>query len=152
MSQQLIIIFDTSVLVPLILSASRSVGLFNRLRSDGHQVALTEPIYDELEDKLRTNQRLRKWMQRSEEEISQFLADLRTNCYLLPGVRQAHGSVPADPKDDMVVAAALEANASYIVSEDKHLLDLGDYEGIKIMNRKQFGAELDRLGVPDVGE
>ena len=67
-------------------------------------------------------------------------------------VRQAHGSVPADPKDDMVVAAALEANASYIVSEDKHLLDLGDYEGIKIMNRKQFGAELDRLGVPEVGE
>ena len=82
MSQQLVIVFDTSVLVPLILPASRSAGLFNRLRVGGHRVALTEPIYGELEDKLRTSQRLRDWMKRSDEEISQFLANLRTNCYL----------------------------------------------------------------------
>ena len=147
MSQQLVIVFDTSVLVPLILPASRSAGLFNRLRAGGHRVALTEPIYEELEEKLRTSQRLRDWMKRSDEEISQFLADLRTNCYLLPGVRQAHGAVPNDPKDDMVIAAALEAKAAYIISEDKHLLDLNQYQGIMIMNREQFEAELDRLGV-----
>lgn len=32
--------------------------------------------------------------------------------------------MPADPKHDMVVAAALESNAAYIVSEHKHLLKL----------------------------
>ncbi len=147
MSQQLVIVFDTSVLVPLILPASRSAGLFNRLRAGGHRVALTEPIYEELEEKLRTSRRLRAWMKRSDEEISQFLADLRTNCYLLPGIRQAHGAVPADPKDDMVIAAALEAKAEYLISEDKHLLDLDQYQGIMIMNREQFEGELDRLGV-----
>jgi hypothetical protein len=34
------------------------------------------------------------------------------------------------------------------VSEDKHLLDLKKYQGIKIMNREQFAVELDRLGMP----
>ncbi|MFV2073841.1 MAG: hypothetical protein ACC742_14465 [Thermoanaerobaculales bacterium] len=34
-----------------------------------------------------------------------------------------------------------------IVSEDKHLLDLKEYQGIKIMNRAQFETELNRLGV-----
>ena len=67
---------------------------------------------------------------------------------LVPGIRQAHGAVKADPKDDMIIAAALESKAEYIVSEDKHLLDLKKYRGIKIMNREQFAAELDRLGVP----
>lgn len=149
MPQQLTVVFDTSVLAPLILPASRSTGLFDRLGAAGHRVALTEPIYDELEEKLLTDQGLRKWLQRSDDEIRQFLADLRKNCYLLPGIRQAHGAVEADPKDDKIVAAALESKAAYIVSEDKHLLDLKEYEGIKIMNREQFEQELDRLGVAE---
>lgn len=148
MAQQLVTVFDTNVLIPLILPASRSTGLFNRLRASSHRVALTEPIYDELEYELRTNERLRAWMRKLDDEITQFLADVRTNCYLLPGYRQAHGAVPADPRDDKIIAAALEAEASYIVSEDNHLLDLGSYQGIVIMNRNQFEAELDRLGVP----
>jgi predicted nucleic acid-binding protein len=48
----------------------------------------------------------------------------------------------------MIIAAALESQASYIVSEDKHLLDLKSYHGIKILNRHDFSLELDRLGVP----
>jgi putative PIN family toxin of toxin-antitoxin system len=147
MSEPLVVVFDTSVLIPLILPASRSTVLFRRLQASGHRVALTEPIYEELADKLRASKSLRRWMQRSDEEIDQFLADLRTTCYLLPGVRQALGAVPVDPKDDIIIAAALEANASYIVSEDRHLLDLKTFQGISIMNRDQFAAELDRLGV-----
>jgi predicted nucleic acid-binding protein len=42
----------------------------------------------------------------------------------VPGIQQAVGAVPADPQDDMIVAAALESQAEYIVSEDKHLLAL----------------------------
>jgi len=94
MPQQLVVVFDTNVLIPLILPASRSVGLFNRLHSAGHRVVLTEPIYDELIEKMLTRQRLRDWMKRTDDEIKQFLADLRTSCYLLPGNRQAHGAVP----------------------------------------------------------
>jgi putative PIN family toxin of toxin-antitoxin system len=123
MPAQLVVVFDTSVLIPLILPASRSTGLFNRLRAGGHRVAMTEPLYEELEEKLRTKEGLRKWMGRSDDQITQFLADVRTLCQLLPGYRQAHGAVKADPKGDKVIAAALEAKASYIVSEDKHLLD-----------------------------
>jgi len=47
----------------------------------------------------------------------------------------------------MIIAAALESKAEYIVSEDKHLLDLKEYQGIKIMNREGFETELDRLEV-----
>ncbi|MCA9878578.1 MAG: putative toxin-antitoxin system toxin component, PIN family [Thermomicrobiales bacterium] len=42
-------------------------------------------------------------------------------------------SIPAicrDPSDDKFLAAALTANADYIVSEDLDLLSLGSYEGI----------------------
>ena len=52
------------------------------------------------------------------------------------------------PWDDVVVAAAIESHAKYIVTEDRHLLDLINYAGVKILNRDAFRIELNRLGVP----
>jgi putative PIN family toxin of toxin-antitoxin system len=41
--------------------------------------------------------------------------------------------VAADPDDDHVVAAAVAARAELIVSGDRHLLDLGSHQGIRIV-------------------
>jgi len=144
------VVFDTDVLIPVILGRrSRSARLFSRLEAAGWRVATSPQILLEVRDKMMTKETLRQWLQRSDEEIEQFVDRLAVVCELVPGSRQAHGVVPADPKDDKIIAAAVESRAAYIVSEDKHLLGLGDYQGIKIMNREQFAAELDRLGVPE---
>jgi len=44
----------------------------------------------------------------------------------------------SDPYDNMVLECAVEAKADYIVSGDAHLLDLGEFEGIKIVNSARF--------------
>jgi predicted nucleic acid-binding protein len=46
--------------------------------------------------------------------------------------------VEADPDDDKVLACAKTANAEIIVSGDSHLLDLGEYDGIKILTVNQL--------------
>ncbi|MEX0802241.1 MAG: PIN domain-containing protein, partial [Candidatus Binatia bacterium] len=66
---------------------------------------------------------------------------------LYPGTVTAAGAVPADPDDDIIVAAAVESQAKYIVTEDQHLLRLGNYAGIKILSRDDVRDELDRLRV-----
>jgi uncharacterized protein len=47
-------------------------------------------------------------------------------------------AVSRDPKDDIFLATAVEANAQYIVSEDNDLLVLDPYEGIRILNALDF--------------
>lgn len=48
-------------------------------------------------------------------------------------------AVPADPKDDMVVATAVAARADYLVTGDRrHLLPLGSYDGIRIVTPREF--------------
>ena len=44
----------------------------------------------------------------------------------------------ADPDDDKVLACAKAAKAEVITSGDSHLLDLKEYEGVKILTVNQF--------------
>lgn len=142
-------VWDSSVLIPLVLPRSKSSALYSRLDPAGWIVAATPPILDEVREKLQTKQSLRSWLGLSDEDIAEFVENvLPALVRMYPGVVSAVGAVPADPNDDMVVAAAVESRAKYIVSEDRHLLSLGDYAGIKILSRDAFRDELDRIGVP----
>lgn len=55
-------------------------------------------------------------------------------------------AVSRDVKDDKVLAAAKAAQASYVVSEDRDLLDLGEYEGIKIITAREYLTLLQDAG------
>ena len=141
-----VVVFDSNVLIPLILSASRSTRLFDQLQQAGWHVALSPHILAEVRDKMTTKEKLRQWLGVTDDDITEFVdVVLPGKTRAIDGTVRADGAVPADPKDDMIIAAAIEAHASYLISEDKHLLNLGQYQGITIMNRADFAAELARL-------
>jgi putative PIN family toxin of toxin-antitoxin system len=145
----LVTVWDSSVLIPLILPRSKSTILYSRLDAAGCFVAATPAILEEVREKLATKSSLRKWLGLTDDDISEFVDNvLPALVRMYPGVLTATGAVPADPDDDTILAAALESGAQYIVSEDQHLLRVANYARIKILNRDAFRAELDRLGVP----
>ena len=152
MSAKVVVVFDTNVLIPLAVPTGRSQStrLLSRLRAAGHLVAISQPMIQELAEKMRTKKSVRDWLEMTDEEIEQFISDLPAilGTEPLPGNVSMPGAVKADPKDDKIIAAAVEAAASYVVSEDPHLLKLGEWRGIKIMTRKGLMTELDRLGMP----
>ncbi|HET9555124.1 MAG TPA: putative toxin-antitoxin system toxin component, PIN family [Anaeromyxobacteraceae bacterium] len=52
------------------------------------------------------------------------------------------GVVPSDPGDDMVVAAALAGEATFIVTLDRHLLSLDGPLGVRLLRPGDFLGEL----------
>lgn len=62
------------------------------------------------------------------------LGDLLQNVYPKKNVSQ----IPEDPADNAVLACALEAGADYIVSGDAHLLNLGEFATIRIVQPADF--------------
>ena len=46
--------------------------------------------------------------------------------------------VKDDPTDDKFIETALNGNADYIISQDRHLLDIKEFEGIKIVSPEEF--------------
>ncbi|MCG2722043.1 MAG: putative toxin-antitoxin system toxin component, PIN family, partial [Thermodesulfovibrionales bacterium] len=51
-------------------------------------------------------------------------------------------AVPEDPEDNKFIECALTCKADYIVSGDRHLLNLKEYAGIKILKASEFLAIL----------
>ena len=77
-------------------------------------------------------------------KCAEWAAALTEAAELVFPAERASGATP-DPDDEMVLECALAAEADFIVSGDKkHLLVLGQYEGIPIVSPAEF---LRRLAV-----
>ncbi len=48
-----------------------------------------------------------------------------------------------DPDDDKFISCAMDGDCLYIVSGDKDLLTLREYEGVKIVTVSEFFSEYD---------
>jgi len=51
-------------------------------------------------------------------------------------------TVPDDPDDDHVIAAAMAASADIIASGDRHLLSIGTHQGIQILRPAEMLASI----------
>lgn len=51
-------------------------------------------------------------------------------------------AIKDDPSDNKFLECAISGKADYIVSGDKHLLGLKEYEGVKILTLKEFLEEI----------
>lgn len=145
----MVVVFDSDVLILMVLPASKSTRLFHRLRRAGHTIATSPQILAEVREKLLTDGAVRAWLELPDRDLRAYLRDLPRVLRQTRGLVTVRGAVKDDPDDDQVVAAALESNAAYIVSEDRHLRALRSLRGITILNRDEFAQELDRLGIPD---
>jgi predicted nucleic acid-binding protein len=73
----------------------------------------------------------------TDAELDLWMAGLGVVANVVPSER-ALRVVEADPDDDKYLAAAVEGRADYVVSGDKHLLDIKAYEEIRIIPPRLF--------------
>jgi uncharacterized protein len=62
-------------------------------------------------------------------------------CQVVHPAHKIH-AIQQDPADNMVLECALEGKVDFIVSGDKHLLNLGAFQGIPIMTPGQFSQRM----------
>jgi len=94
-------------------------------------------IEKEIAEKLRTKFKL------DEEEVNRILLDFSTFTIPVEVTKQIQ-AVTDDPDDDKFIECAICCNADYIVSGDRHLLNLKEYAGIKILKASEFLSILPR--------
>src|SRR5689334_16531776 len=98
-----VVVFDTNVLIPLSIKASRATRIFSRLTAASWSIAASPAMLDEVAEKMRTKDTLRRWLKLSDRDIESFLTLLPVILRMEPGFLVVEGAVPADPKDDKII-------------------------------------------------
>jgi len=76
----------------------------------------------------------------TEIEITPILKSFTQNAISISAPRLAH-PVCVDPDDDKFLECAVAGNAALIISGDRHLLDINDFQGIIIVKPRIFVDE-----------
>lgn len=122
---------DTNVLISALVFEGLP-GEFLALARDGSFQPITSPtLLDELDEKLRSRF---LW---SLAKASQLRGELEVLCDVVSTIPHL-AVIKADPDDDRVLECAVAGRADAIVSGDRHLLNLGSYDGIAVLTVRQF--------------
>ncbi len=137
----IVAVLDTNVLVSaLCLPQSLPADLLRRWLAHEFFLVLSEAILEELADVLRRPKIVGRFAM-TEEKAAAFASVLRETAHFVP-VTLDLKVVPDDPKDNHIVACAVEGGAGYLVSGDHHLTELGQYQEVRILSPAQFHALL----------
>ena len=104
--------------------------------TDSVSLVVSETIIAET-GKVLTYDRIRQRHTYTDDEVQGFCAKLGEAFTLLTACPPVTG-ICRDPHDDMVLACALAAEAHYLVTRDKDLLVLQQYEGVAIVTPEAF--------------
>jgi putative PIN family toxin of toxin-antitoxin system len=134
---RLLIVIDTNVWISGLIFGGNPEKVLRRFIEGDIVVVTSEELLSELRRKI--NQRFPHFA----PQLPRLEASIREKAILVQ-----LGSQPVtmsrDKDDNMVIETALAGKAGYIVSGDKDLLVLGEYEGVKILNPAELMRYLHR--------
>ena len=105
------------------------------LRRGAFEIVMSQGIVEEVLRAL-TYPKVRKYI-RPGLDPELWFEDVVVLSQFVAGEREPKG-VSKDRDDDKYIAAAIEGRAGYVVAGDSDLLDLKEYEGIRIVNPRVF--------------
>ena len=135
-------VLDSTVLISAFLRPGGLSDELLTLAAQGEfELVLAAEIILETWRKLLTSGRIRARYRYSDERAHRFCRGLLRIAELVRELPPLRGLV-RDPADDMILACAIKGQADSIVTRDKDLLSLANYQGIAIITPEYFRQQL----------
>jgi putative PIN family toxin of toxin-antitoxin system len=125
-------VFDTNVIIAAFLTEGLCTKLLTRAHRHDFDLILCDCIFQEFK------RVLEKKFAASPDEISDALIILTEAVQDVLGQTDSITPICRDSDDDLTLACARDAGADYLVTGDEDLLVLKNYEGISILNPREF--------------
>ena len=125
------VVLDTNIFISAILYGGNPRKVVELAIFEDVEVYISLQLVDELSRVLRDKFTL------GSVEIDKIISEIKDFAEIVTP-RVTLQVVEKDPPDDRVLECAVAAKADFIISGDKHLLDLGNFREIKIVGPAEF--------------
>ncbi|HQS84509.1 MAG: putative toxin-antitoxin system toxin component, PIN family [Alphaproteobacteria bacterium 16-39-46] len=98
---------------------------------------LSEPILEELK-RILFYPKVRKRIMHTDQDLELWILSLQLIAHIVIPKFTYPILVEDDPTDDKYIVTGIEGGSHFIISGDKHLLNLKTYQGIKIITAAEF--------------
>ena len=123
---------DTNILVSAFISKGNEYRLLKLAKLGRIKLSLSLQILEEFEDVI-----MRPKFGFSQEQINNTSKQLLSVCEMLNPTTKVN-IVKEDPDDNKILECAIDGKSDFVISGDRHLLDLKNYNNIKILNSREF--------------
>ena len=131
------VVIDANVFVSAALKPhSKPSKIINLVKEGKIALVLSHAILEELRKVFRYP-KIRKELRLTVSEIDETLAKIAQGAVLAPGKIKIK-AVKDDPEDNRYLECAVEGQADYIISGDRHLTKLKFFQGIIIIDPAAF--------------
>jgi putative PIN family toxin of toxin-antitoxin system len=134
------IVFDTNVYVSEALVGGLAERIIDATAKERWRIYVSTFILDETQRVLTEQLGFRARL------ASLTRQRIRRRCEPIEPPPSRH-EVPRDANDSPILRAALAAGASFLVTDDRHLLELNPYEGLRIISMREFADVLRSEGL-----
>lgn len=137
-------VLDANVFVSALIRPEGPPGRIcvELLEREAFALILSPAIVDEVRRTF-DDPRVRRYVRLTSREIEAWLASVQSVAELVEG-RRSVSVVASDPDDDKYFAAAVEGDADVVVSGDRHVLEVKQFERIRVLTPRAF---LDKLRI-----
>lgn len=130
-------VLDTNVIIAPFLSPKGVPALIRRAWEDEvFEVVVSEVLLAEYKEVLCYEEIAAKHTM-DQAKIAKVIEGFRKYAIVVSPTH-VHKVVKEDPDDDQLFAAALAGEAAYIVTKNKHILTVGEYQGIQTLTPLAF--------------
>jgi len=138
------VVLDTNVLVSASFRKKPSIpdDIFQALEAQQFTLVTSAPIIKEVQNVINRDYVV-DLTKSTQEERKQYITDMIDISFITAGKQLAYPA-SRDIKDDKFLACGAEGEADYIVTGDKDLLDLKEFQGVKIITPRDFLEKLNK--------
>ena len=131
------IVLDTNIWLSGIFWKGESNKLIESCIAKKIEIIITKEILSEITKVLDTETKFQKFIDERKQKIEDLMRTILSVSTLIETESRVD-LIKAHPQDNIILEAALDGSADYIISYDKHILNMIEFREIKILQPKEF--------------
>jgi len=131
------VVFDTNVWLSAVFWEGEASKLVRKALSKKVEIIITRDILSEIIEILNREEKFQRFIEERGSSVERIARMILLSSSFVE-VKSKLEIIKEHEKDNIILEAALDGNADYIVSYDKHILNMLEFRKIKILPPSDF--------------